>query len=163
VNSGNEGEIADSTRFVISPNSATVAYVLTFPPQPDIGEDLFSVAITGGASTLLNTNTSLLFGLIYDFDIPADNQRVVWVGTAQEDAGSLRLTVADAGSGLSAEAQARLFDAFWTTKPDGIGIGLSISRSIVEASGGRIWAAPRSPCGAVFGVCLPIAKPGARP
>ncbi len=55
---------------------------------------------------------------------------------------------------------ARLFDAFWTTKEDGIGIGigLSISRSIVEASGGRIWAAPRSPCGAVFGVCLPVAR-----
>ena len=89
--------------------------------------------------------------------------RSLWVGTAQEDAGAVRLTVADAGVGLSAEAQARLFDAFWTTKPDGIGIGLSISRSIVEASGGRIWAAPRAPCGTVFGVCLPIARPGARP
>lgn len=89
--------------------------------------------------------------------------RSLWVGTAQEDAGSVRLTVADAGVGLSAEAQSRLFDAFWTTKPDGIGIGLSISRSIVEASGGRIWAAPRAPCGTLFGVCLPIAKPGARP
>ncbi|MBB4128717.1 signal transduction histidine kinase [Xanthomonas translucens] len=93
---------------------------------------------------------------------PAD-ARSLWVGTAQEDAGAVRLTVADAGVGLSAEAQSRLFDAFWTTKPDGIGIGLSISRSIVEASGGRIWAAPRAPCGTLFGVCLPIAKSGARP
>lgn len=93
---------------------------------------------------------------------PAD-ARSLWIGTAQEDAGAVRLTVADAGVGLSAEAQSRLFDAFWTTKPDGIGIGLSISRSIVEASGGRIWAAPRAPCGTLFGVCLPIATPGARP
>ncbi|QDI05217.1 two-component sensor histidine kinase [Xanthomonas cerealis pv. cerealis] len=88
--------------------------------------------------------------------------RTIRIGTEPEDARSLRLTVEDGGVGLSAEAQAHLFDAFWTTKPDGIGIGLSISRSIVEASGGRIWAAPRSPCGAVFGVCLPIATPGAR-
>ncbi|WP_369978161.1 sensor histidine kinase [Xanthomonas bundabergensis] len=88
--------------------------------------------------------------------------REILIGTAPEDARAVRLSVADAGVGLSAEAQARLFDAFWTTKPDGIGIGLSISRSIVEASGGRIWAAPRSPCGAVFGVCLPAARSGAR-
>ncbi|XTQ94330.1 sensor histidine kinase [Xanthomonas sacchari] len=84
-------------------------------------------------------------------------QRALRIVTAREDARSVRLSVADSGEGLSAQAQAHLFDAFWTTKQGGIGIGLSISRSIVEAGGGRIWAEPGRPRGAVFCVCLPTA------
>ncbi|WP_045761177.1 sensor histidine kinase [Xanthomonas albilineans] len=89
-------------------------------------------------------------------------QRTLRIVTEREDARTLRLSVADAGEGLSAQAQAHLFDAFWTTKQDGIGIGLSISRSIVEAGGGRIWAEPGRPHGAVFCVCLPAAASGTR-
>ncbi|MCW0450407.1 Adaptive-response sensory-kinase SasA [Xanthomonas sacchari] len=89
-------------------------------------------------------------------------QRALRIVTEREDARSVRLSVADSGEGLSAQAQAHLFDAFWTTKQGGIGIGLSISRSIVEAGGGRIWAEPGRPRGAVFCVCLPTAG-GATP
>ena len=68
--------------------------------------------------------------------------------------------VRDSGTGLDAERADRLFEAFYTTKSEGIGIGLSISRSIVEAHGGRLSAAPNSPHGAVFTLWLPAATPG---
>ena len=66
--------------------------------------------------------------------------------------------VRDLGIGLDQDRAERVFDAFYTTKPEGLGIGLSISRSIVEAHGGRLRAAPNQPHGAVFGFSLPVAE-----
>ena len=68
--------------------------------------------------------------------------------------------VRDSGIGLDQDRAERVFDAFYTTKAEGLGIGLSISRSIVEAHGGRLWAAPNEPHGAVFAFSLPVAEDG---
>jgi PAS domain S-box-containing protein len=68
------------------------------------------------------------------------------------------VSVADSGPGLDANALNRLFDAFYTTKPQGLGMGLSISRSIIEAHGGRLWAGANVPKGALFQFTLPIAN-----
>jgi signal transduction histidine kinase len=65
------------------------------------------------------------------------------------------VTVRDSGAGLSAGTADRLFDAFYTTKPSGMGMGLAVSRSIIESHGGRIWATPNTPRGAVFHFTLP--------
>jgi C4-dicarboxylate-specific signal transduction histidine kinase len=68
--------------------------------------------------------------------------------------------VRDSGSGLDHDGAEQVFDAFYTTKPEGLGIGLSISRSIVKAHGGQLTAAPNQPHGAVFGLSLPAGKNG---
>jgi len=64
--------------------------------------------------------------------------------------------VRDSGPGLDVQGAERMFDAFYTTKSDGLGMGLSISRSIVKAHGGRLWASPNEPHGAVFRFSLPL-------
>jgi C4-dicarboxylate-specific signal transduction histidine kinase len=66
------------------------------------------------------------------------------------------ITVRDSGPGLDPQRLNRLFDAFYTTKPQGLGMGLTISRSIIEAHGGRLWAKANAPRGAVFQFTLPI-------
>jgi len=73
-----------------------------------------------------------------------------------DDANSVVVEVQDTGPGLSPEKLDRLFQSFYTTKPDGIGMGLAISRSIAEAHGGRLSAAPNNPRGAVFRLTLPV-------
>jgi PAS domain S-box-containing protein len=85
--------------------------------------------------------------------------RVLTIVSRRDDADSVVVEVRDSGVGLDAGRVERLFEAFYTTKSEGIGIGLSISRSIVEAHGGNLSAAPNSPHGAVFKLSLPAAGP----
>ena len=66
--------------------------------------------------------------------------------------------MADSGPGLDPDSVDRLFDAFYTTKPQGMGMGLAISRSIIEAHGGRLWAEANVPKGALFQLTLPVAN-----
>jgi signal transduction histidine kinase len=68
----------------------------------------------------------------------------------------LTISVTDSGVGLPSEQANQIFDAFFTTKSHGLGLGLRISRSIVESHGGRLWATDNSPHGAIFSFTLPI-------
>jgi PAS domain S-box-containing protein len=70
--------------------------------------------------------------------------------------GFVELSVADRGRGISPEAMPRLFESFFTTRSDGMGLGLSIAKSIIEAHGGRIWAKNNAEGGATFYVSLPV-------
>ena len=72
--------------------------------------------------------------------------------------GSVRVGVRDTGPGLSPESLSRLFEPFYTTKPEGMGMGLSICRSIIEAHGGRLWAIPCEPHGALFQFTIPATR-----
>jgi signal transduction histidine kinase len=72
------------------------------------------------------------------------------IETKREDAEHVRVAVRDVGVGLDPESINRLFDAFYTTKRAGMGMGLSISRSIIENHGGRLWAVPNQGPGATF-------------
>jgi signal transduction histidine kinase len=70
--------------------------------------------------------------------------------------GELLISVEDTGPGIDALYADRLFAPFFTTKPEGIGMGLAICRTIIETHGGRLWATPNQPRGAVFQFALPI-------
>ena len=80
---------------------------------------------------------------------------------SQPEDGHVVVSVSDTGVGLPAEKAARIFDAFFTTKPQGSGMGLAISRSIIESHGGRLWATPNDVRGASFHFTLPTAAEGA--
>jgi PAS domain S-box-containing protein len=77
------------------------------------------------------------------------------VSSQHDEATQVLISVADAGVGLPPDIAENIFDAFYTTKPQGTGMGLSISRSIVESHGGRLWATPNSRHGAIFLFTLP--------
>jgi C4-dicarboxylate-specific signal transduction histidine kinase len=81
--------------------------------------------------------------------------RELLIGTSDDASGAVRITVQDSGPGLNAESFDRLFDPFYTTKANGMGMGLSICRSIVEAHDGRIWASPTAGSGSTFHFILP--------
>lgn len=85
-----------------------------------------------------------------------DASRALLVGSEQDGSNSVFVAVRDSGPGLDPEGLDHLFEAFYTTKPDGIGMELAISRSIIEAHGGRLWATPKVPQGAVFQFRLPV-------
>ncbi|HEX4556499.1 MAG TPA: ATP-binding protein [Xanthobacteraceae bacterium] len=78
--------------------------------------------------------------------------------TTEGSEDSVRVGVRDAGPGLSQEALQRLFEPFYTTKPNGMGMGLSICRSIIEAHGGRLWATGHASHGAVFWFTIPLRR-----
>lgn len=84
-----------------------------------------------------------------------EHSRELLIRTELDDAGSVRLSVSDTGVGLTSQAVQKIFEPFYTTKTDGMGIGLSVSRSIIEAHHGRLWATPNAGPGVTFTFCLP--------
>jgi signal transduction histidine kinase len=70
--------------------------------------------------------------------------------------GQVLISVVDVGTGIKPEQAEQIFNAFFTSKPQGTGMGLAISRSIIESHGGRLWAAPNSGPGTTFQFTLPI-------
>jgi PAS domain S-box-containing protein len=88
-----------------------------------------------------------------------ERRRELTITSSFEGPDAVQVEVRDSGTGLEAEHAAHVFEPFYTTKPEGIGIGLSISRSIVEAHGGRLSAEANSPHGAVFRFSLPVSEP----
>lgn len=83
-------------------------------------------------------------------------RKTLLIRSARPNQRELQISVADTGPGIAAEHAGRLFTPFFTTKPQGIGMGLRISRSIVEAHGGRLWTERNEPRGAMFNFVLPI-------
>jgi PAS domain S-box-containing protein len=90
-----------------------------------------------------------------------DRPRQLVIRTERDGGGRVRLTVQDAGVGFEPQSVNSLFEEFYTTKGSGMGIGLSVSRSIIESHHGRIWAAPNNGPGATFAFALPCGGEGA--
>jgi hypothetical protein len=84
--------------------------------------------------------------------------RKLSISTEQEPTQEIAVTVRDSGPGIDREHMDRIFQAFYTTKSSGVGMGLAISRSIIEAHAGRLWAEANKPRGAAFRFTLPTGQ-----
>jgi PAS domain S-box-containing protein len=85
-----------------------------------------------------------------------DRARRLIIRTQRDEGDQVRLSVEDNGAGFDSESSETLFDPFYTTKEGGMGIGLSVSRSIIEGHRGRLWATPKQSTGAIFSFTLPL-------
>jgi NO-binding membrane sensor protein with MHYT domain len=86
----------------------------------------------------------------------ADRPREILIRSEQHEADKVHVAVLDSGIGIDSETAEKVFSAFFTTKPSGMGMGLSISRSIIRAHGGRLWVSPNAGHGAAFQFTVPI-------
>lgn len=84
-----------------------------------------------------------------------DRPRQLIIKTARDDGQRVRLSVRDAGAGFEPQAAEKLFESFYTTKSEGMGIGLSVSKSIIESHNGRLWAELNDGPGATFSFSIP--------
>jgi signal transduction histidine kinase len=98
---------------------------------------------------------NLIVNAIEAMSATSEERCALRVSTSEGASHSVAVAVRDSGPGLPAEGVERIFDPFYTTKPSGLGMGLSICRSIVEAHGGKLWAGANVPRGAVFQFVLP--------
>src|SRR5437667_10518809 len=99
---------------------------------------------------------NLMMNAIEAMSGAAEGPRELLVRSGPNESQGVLVSVQDSGPGLDPKSVDHLFDAFYTTKPQGMGMGLAICRSLIEAHGGRLWAAANTPHGAVFQFTLPI-------
>jgi C4-dicarboxylate-specific signal transduction histidine kinase len=111
--------------------------------------------VQGDRVQLQQVILNLILNALEAMSLLAEGPRLLIVSSARFDGTGALVTVRDTGAGLAAESLDRIFNAFYTSKPDGMGMGLAISRSIVEAHGGYIWATANAPRGAAFQFSLP--------
>jgi C4-dicarboxylate-specific signal transduction histidine kinase len=116
--------------------------------------------IQGDRVQLQQVILNLILNAVQAMGAVADRTREVLITTSQTEPNAVCLGVRDTGPGLSAETLPRLFEPFYTTKPDGMGMGLSICRSIIEDHGGRLWATQHEPRGALFQFTIPATSGG---
>ena len=99
---------------------------------------------------------NLVVNAIEAMSAPDGRRRQLAIGSAREDTNAVRVEVRDSGPGVDPSHADRLFEAFYTTKAEGMGMGLCISRAIIEAHGGRLWVGPNGSHGAAFCFSLPV-------
>lgn len=100
---------------------------------------------------------NLIVNAIESLKSVRDGPRDLLVRAEKDSGGDVLVTISDTGSGLDSENPEEIFRAFFSTKPDGMGMGLAVSRSIIEAHGGRLWVSGNLPRGAKFQFTLPLA------
>ena len=98
---------------------------------------------------------NLILNAVEAMEEVGEGPRELVISTGAAESGEVRVAVRDSGPGLDSATLDRLFDTFYTTKPGGWGMGLSICRSIIEAHGGRLWAEANESRGAIFQFTVP--------
>jgi C4-dicarboxylate-specific signal transduction histidine kinase len=126
--------------------------------RSELAEDL--PLVTGDRVQLQQVILNLVRNASDAMSAVEDRPRQLLIKTEREEDDRVRLTVQDTGAGFDPQAASRLFESFYTTKNDGMGIGLSVSRSIVESHHGRLWATLNHDPGAAFSFSIPCAPEG---
>ena len=114
--------------------------------------------VDGDRTQLQQVTLNLILNAIEAMGGSDAGARELWISTEREAAAGVLVTVRDSGPGLNPTDIEHVFKAFYTTKPKGMGMGLAICRSMVEAHGGRMWASANEPGGAVFQFTLPLER-----
>jgi len=112
--------------------------------------------VLGDRIQLQQVLLNLIMNGIESMTSSSDRPRVLLIRSQTKESGHVLVAVQDSGTGIDAIAMSHIFDTFFTTKPAGMGMGLAISRSIVEAHGGRLWPVPDASEGAIFNLTLPV-------
>jgi signal transduction histidine kinase len=141
-------EILTLTRVAMSENGVLAKTQLSEGLPPILGDRV----------QLQQVILNLIMNAIEAMSEVAEGPRELLIRTREAEPGSVLVAVSDSGPGLAQASPERIFEAFYTTKSSGLGMGLSICRSIVDAHGGRLWATPNEPRGAVFCMTLPIGE-----
>ena len=147
-------ELNEATREVIALSSSELQRSQV-DVRAELADDLPSV--TGDRVQLQQVILNLLRNASEAMDGIDDRPRRAVIRTARSEHDDVRLSVEDVGVGLGTVEVDRLFEAFYTTKTDGMGIGLSVSRSIIESHGGRLWATPHDGPGITLTFSIPCA------
>jgi signal transduction histidine kinase len=114
--------------------------------------------VFGDRVQLQQVMLNLIMNGIEAMSAVTDRPKVLTISSERVETGNVLVTVKDTGAGIDPATADRIFESFFTTKPNGMGMGLSICRSIIEAHGGLFWASPNTPHGAVFQFTLPADK-----
>ena len=114
--------------------------------------------IEGDRVELQQVILNLTMNAVEAMSATSGGTRELLIATARQAGNGVLVTVKDSGPGLAEAALERVFDPFYSTKPSGLGMGLSICRSIAEAHGGRLWAETNVPRGAIFRLVVPAAQ-----
>jgi PAS domain S-box-containing protein len=122
--------------------------------RAEFAEDL--PPVTGDRVQLQQVILNLLLNASDAMSGVNDRPRKLLIKTERDERDHVRLIAQDAGVGFDPQNEAKLFEAFYSTKPGGMGIGLSVSRSIIEGHYGRLWAALNDGPGATFGFSIPL-------
>jgi C4-dicarboxylate-specific signal transduction histidine kinase len=122
-------------------------------PQIDLADRL--PQILGDRIPLQQVFLNLIMNAVEAMAAVSDRPRVLSVSSESDGTPHVLIKLQDSGAGIDPNEMGRIFEAFYTTKPNGMGMGLAICRSIVEAHGGRLWASAAIPHGSIFHVVLP--------
>jgi signal transduction histidine kinase len=120
--------------------------------RPDLAEGL--PLVQGDRVQLQQVILNLIINA-FEAMSAGEGTRELLISTRKAENEGVLVAVRDSGPGLASASLERVFESFYTTKPSGLGLGLSISRSIIEAHGGRLWASANVPRGALFQLTVP--------
>ena len=142
-------QLIRETAQLVASQAARVHVTISIILQPDLPD------VVGDRVQLQQVILNLMMNGIEAMSGVSGRQRELLVRSQIDNSGCVNVAIEDTGVGISKEAMTRLFEPFFTTRTQGIGMGLAISRSIIESHGGRLWAEPRDENGSVFRFTLP--------